>query len=89
MLVDGEWGGICDDGFTITEGDVLCHQQGFKLGAEKVRIKLSGDTSGSVKKSSPYFHTCFELVFSNKSVHFYKKKKSNLPLNSCTPDIDN
>jgi len=41
VLVDGEWGGICDDGFTITEGDVLCHQQGFKLGAEKV-VKEAG-----------------------------------------------
>ena len=31
-----EWGGICSDGFTIKEADVLCKQFGFELGAANV-----------------------------------------------------
>ena len=31
-----EWGGICDEGFTIHEGDVLCRQFGYELGAANI-----------------------------------------------------
>ena len=30
------WGGICDDGFTIKEADVLCRQFGFDLGVANI-----------------------------------------------------
>ena len=32
----GEWGGICDDGFTVKEADVLCRQFGFDLGVANI-----------------------------------------------------
>ena len=30
------WGGICDDGFTFKEADVLCRQFGFDLGVANI-----------------------------------------------------
>ena len=30
------WGGICDDGFTLKEADVLCRQFGFDLGVANI-----------------------------------------------------
>ena len=36
VMVGGVWGGLCDDGLTLTEADVICHQAGYRLGAEKV-----------------------------------------------------
>ena len=34
VKINNSWGGICDDGFTISEANVLCRQLGFELGAE-------------------------------------------------------
>lgn len=31
-----KWGGICDDGFTVREADVLCKQFGFDLGVANI-----------------------------------------------------
>ena len=33
VKINRTWGGICDDGFTISEANVLCRQLGFELGA--------------------------------------------------------
>ena len=30
VYIGGEWGEICDTGFGMNEGDVACHQLGFK-----------------------------------------------------------
>ena len=35
VKINNVWGGICDDGFTISEANVLCRQLGFTLGAEQ------------------------------------------------------
>ncbi len=32
----GEWGAVCDDGFTPREGEIVCKQLGYNLGVEKV-----------------------------------------------------
>ena len=31
-----QWGGICNDGFTVKDADVLCKQFGFDLGVAKI-----------------------------------------------------
>ena len=31
----GEWGGICDDGFTKPEADVICRMLGYPHGSQK------------------------------------------------------
>lgn len=36
VKLDGKWGGICDDGFSFKEANVVCKQLGFELGAEQV-----------------------------------------------------
>ena len=33
VKINNTWGGICGDGFSITEANVLCRQLGFELGA--------------------------------------------------------
>ena len=40
----GEWGAVCDDGFTPREGEIVCKQLGYNLGVEKVtfyKIRVS------------------------------------------------
>ena len=36
VKINGTWGGVCDDGFSDNEGDVVCKQLGYGLGAEQV-----------------------------------------------------
>ena len=38
VRIFGEWGGVCDDGFTPTEGEIVCNQLGYTLGVEKVYL---------------------------------------------------
>ena len=33
VKINNVWGGICDDGFKLSEANVLCRQLGFELGA--------------------------------------------------------
>ena len=52
----GEWGAVCDDGFTPREGEIVCKQLGYNLGVEKVifyKIRVS------VRK-----------IFAKESAHF-------------------
>lgn len=44
----GQWGGICNDGFTIKEADVLCKQFGFDLGAAKIGESSEEPYSGRI-----------------------------------------
>ena len=37
VKINGTWGGVCDDGFSYNEGDVVCRQLGYELGAEEVK----------------------------------------------------
>ena len=32
VCLNGTWGTVCDDGFGLAEGDVVCNQLGFTLG---------------------------------------------------------
>ncbi|XP_023331139.1 neurotrypsin [Eurytemora carolleeae] len=43
----GEWGAVCDDGFTPREGEIVCKQLGYNLGVEKIipRGGVEGDTT--------------------------------------------
>ena len=40
VKIGGRWGGICDDGFSFNEANVVCRQLGFELGAEQVRKRF-------------------------------------------------
>ena len=46
--LNGEWGGICDDGFNINEGNVVCHQLGFHFGAKRVIKKANPGGEGKI-----------------------------------------
>ena len=35
-MVNGSWGGVCDDDFSFNEAHVVCRQLGYELGAEQV-----------------------------------------------------
>ena len=48
VKLDGEWGGICDDGFNIKEGNVVCHQLGYQLGAKRVIKKANNAGDGNI-----------------------------------------
>ena len=48
VKLNGEWGGICDDGFNIKEGNVVCHQLGFHLGAKRVVKKANPGGEGKI-----------------------------------------
>ena len=48
VKLNGEWGGICDDGFNIKEGNVVCHQLGFHLGAKHVVKKANPGGNGKI-----------------------------------------
>jgi hypothetical protein len=37
VRIGGEWGGVCGVAFTQAEGDVVCTQLGYSLGAKEVR----------------------------------------------------
>ena len=41
VKLDGKWGGICDDGFSFKEANVVCKQLGFELGAEQVNQRFN------------------------------------------------
>ena len=49
VKIDNVWGGICDDGFTISEAHVVCRQLGFLGGATLGFLTgfLGGAGSGS------------------------------------------
>ena len=36
--MDGSWGSLCDDNFTMVEANLVCKHAGFHLGAKEVRI---------------------------------------------------
>lgn len=38
--VDGSWGSLCDDSFTMVEANLVCKQMGYHLGAKEVRIGM-------------------------------------------------
>ena len=44
----GEWGGICDDGFNINEGNVVCHQLWFHFDAKRVIKKANPGGEGKI-----------------------------------------
>ena len=48
VLYDGEWGTVCDDGWDINDGNVVCRQLGFR---DAIRVHTSayfGAGSGSI-----------------------------------------
>ena len=46
----GEWGAVCDDGFTPREGEIVCKQLGYNLGVEKVMFYKIFGKKQSFKK---------------------------------------
>ena len=40
-MVNGSWGGVCDDDFSFNEAHVVCRQLGYDLGAEQVNIMIN------------------------------------------------
>ena len=48
VLYDGEWGTVCDDGWDLDDGNVVCRQLGFR---DAIRVRTSayfGAGSGSI-----------------------------------------
>ena len=48
VLYDGEWGTVCDDGWDINDGNVVCRQLGFR---DAIRVHTGayfGAGSGSI-----------------------------------------
>ena len=48
VKIDGEWGGICDDGFNINEANIVCKQLGFHLGAQEAVKRANEKGTGKV-----------------------------------------
>jgi len=46
IKINGEWGGICDDGFNLNEANVVCKQLGFKQGALRIVKGANVDGKG-------------------------------------------
>ena len=42
----GQWGGVCDDGFSLAAASVVCRQLGFSLGARAVVREANKDGKG-------------------------------------------
>ena len=55
VKINGTWGGICDDGFSINEANVICRQLGYDLGAEIVK---TGQGNNHEDHISLYDMTC-------------------------------
>ena len=71
----GEWGAVCDDGFTPREGEIVCKQLGYNLGVEKVMFykifgknKVSKNRVFRILKSN--IHDCSNIKKTFKNIKF-------------------
>ena len=48
MLINGEWGTVCDNGWDITDANVACRQLGFKYALAANCCAAFGEGSGSI-----------------------------------------
>ena len=48
VYFEGEWGTVCDDGFGLTDGDVVCRSLGYPRAAQVYGLARFGQGTGSI-----------------------------------------
>lgn len=48
VYLNGTWGTVCDDGWTITNADVVCQQLGYDGATSALRRATYGDSTGPI-----------------------------------------
>lgn len=46
--MDGEWGYVCDDGFSFDEADIVCKELGYEMAEAFTRNNHFGDNSAGL-----------------------------------------
>ncbi|KAK7071589.1 Neurotrypsin [Halocaridina rubra] len=84
ILVQGEWGWVCDDGFGFEAADLVCKGLGFSGALAFTRNNKFGVSDDNWRRSSPKFWLD-EVSCSGQESSFFDCPSSGLGIHDCGP----